>query len=284
MGEVASEFLLLVAGAVEVRTEGIALRIAETFTYGNNDTAEIPIDACDIGADLFEGGRVLRKVNEMGCVAGARARQSSGAYDPSGIAADDFDNCDGRRQGPVVGADIAEGVGIEAGGRTEARAVVSADEIVVDSFGNADDREGTGLVKEEGGLHGPVAAGEEHRTDSLLPAASARRGKVDLFEGLPRGPQDGARRAADLREDFGRKSPEVDPIVTLQAVGPASRPVEPAKMAGSAATVNDSDQAGIENGSGSTAMDNDGGVREFTHSPSLYFGDLAIVLSRKLGG
>jgi len=172
MGEVAGEFLLAAAGAVEIGSERIAFGIAETFADGDDDSAEALVDPLDAGTDLFEGGRAFGEIDEMGRVVGVGPGEGRSAYDPSGIAADDFDDSDGRGEGSIIGADVADGVGVEAGGGTEAGAVVGAEEIVVDGFGDADDGEGAGLVQEKSGLHGSVATGEEDGTDSLLPAAN----------------------------------------------------------------------------------------------------------------
>ncbi len=269
VGEVAGKFVLPVAGAVQVGAEGVALGIAETFANGDHDAAETLVDALDVVTDLGEGWRTLGEIDEMRGVVGVGAGEGRGADDPAGIPADDFDDGDGRGQGAVVSADVAEGMGIEASGRAEAGAVMGAEEIVVDGLGDADDGDGARLVEERGGPHGSVAASEEDGANSLLPAAGQGGRQVGRLEGLPRGAEDGAGGAANLSEEVRGEGAEIDPVVVQQPMDTVAGSVEAAELARGAACVNDPDEAGVENRGGSSAVDYDRAVAKFAHAHNI---------------
>ena len=65
VAEVAREFVLAIAGAVEVCAKGIAGRIAKAFTHGDDGAAMEAVNFGDVGANPFELGWVLGNIDDV---------------------------------------------------------------------------------------------------------------------------------------------------------------------------------------------------------------------------
>ena len=152
------------------RHDGLSLRVGQPLAAHDDHAALLPDQRLHIGEERLLVERALRQIDEVRAIHARLPRQRRGRGDPAGVASAGFDDHDVNRQARDIGGDLRDALGDVARRAGKAGRVVGHSDVVVHRLGDAHHAHvhgAAGLVDLAAGVHGAVAAVEQHIADAV---------------------------------------------------------------------------------------------------------------------